>query len=191
MFGIGLQFVRPRSSSRHAGREPELHVLRTTDISSCCVSWCSCVPRVCAIIVPFEYSIQTGPDMVLRSWRHAEDASSTARRRDRLPDDLRHRFGAGACVGAEQSARICRHRPACSDIQRSLSMSCIYGRAAARRRSSAIAWCKREQSERGGSKLQRLVCCAHARFTRTPAAQRRLTVTPLFQSPPRKKSKSY
>ena len=30
----------------------------------------------CAIIVPFEYSIQTGPDMVLRSWRHAEGISS-------------------------------------------------------------------------------------------------------------------
>ena len=117
------------------------------------VSWSSCVPRVCnrCAVVPFEYSIQTGRGMVLLMWRHAEDISSIAHRCDRLPDDLRHRFGAGACVGAEQSARVCRHRPACSEhIQRSLSMSCIYGRAAARRRASAIALSKREQSERGG-----------------------------------------
>ena len=103
------------------------------------------------IIVPFKYSIQTGRGMVLRSWHHAEGISTTVRRCDRLSDDLRHRFGAGACVGAEQSARVCRHRPACSEhIQRSLSMSCIYGRAAARRRASAIALSKREQSECGG-----------------------------------------
>ena len=154
---------------RHAGREPELHVPCTTIISSCCVSWSSCVPRVCKIIVPFKYSIQTGRGEVLRSWHHAEGISTTVRRCDRLSDDLRHRFGAGACVGAEQSARVCRHRPACSEhIQRSLSMSCIYGRAAARRRASAIALSKREQSERGGEQGPASVSwVADARFTRT------------------------
>ena len=80
--------------------------------------------------MPFEYSIQTGPDMVLRSWRHAEGISSI------LPAAVTAFQMTCATASVLEPASVqssllasvvtVQRNLARSEIQRSLSMSCIY-----------------------------------------------------------------